>query len=487
MMGGLVLLHRWLGVAFCLLFAMWFATGIIMHFVPFPSLTEAERFAGLAPVDSAGVTIDPPTAIRASGIEDAARVRLIQRTDGPVYVVSGPAQLRAIRASDATDAAVKSPDIALATARDHARRRGMDISRASVVELADYDQWSVPNGFDRHRPLFRVALNDAADTAVYVSSVTGEIVLDTTRSERWWNLAGSVLHWIYPTMLRSNWSLWDRVVWTLSLLALIAAVLGAVLGSARIRIQRGTAVSPYHGWHALHHVIGLTATVFVLTWIFSGWLSMDHGRLFSRGQLTDAEANAAASLPAWNRLPSTDWESISPSAREIEWFAFNGDRYRRDRIGLERQTLFRTGDPGADHRSGFLNLREVQALTDRLASGCGFPAILAADDSYMASSTMPGAPVYRSVCGDVWYDIDGASGNILQRLDSSRRAYRWLYSALHTLDFPILVIHPRVRSALIVGLCACGLLFAITGIVIGWRRVSYSVLGKVVRKDARKV
>ena len=35
-MRALILLHRWLGVAFCLLFAMWFATGIVMHFVPFP-------------------------------------------------------------------------------------------------------------------------------------------------------------------------------------------------------------------------------------------------------------------------------------------------------------------------------------------------------------------------------------------------------------------------------------------------------------------
>ncbi|MGY4343865.1 hypothetical protein ACVWXM_000329 [Bradyrhizobium sp. GM7.3] len=53
MMRAIVLLHRWLGIAFCLLFAMWFATGIVMHFVPFPSLTEAERFAGLGPLDGA--------------------------------------------------------------------------------------------------------------------------------------------------------------------------------------------------------------------------------------------------------------------------------------------------------------------------------------------------------------------------------------------------------------------------------------------------
>jgi hypothetical protein len=34
----LVLLHRWLGVALCLPIALWFASGIIMHFVPFPAV-----------------------------------------------------------------------------------------------------------------------------------------------------------------------------------------------------------------------------------------------------------------------------------------------------------------------------------------------------------------------------------------------------------------------------------------------------------------
>jgi len=60
---------------------------------------------------------------------------------------------------------------------------------------------------------------------------------------------------------------------------------------------------------------------------------------------------------------------------------------------------------------------------------------------------------------------------VLQRLDSSRRAYRWLYSALHTMDFPILVSHPSIRTILIISLCSCGLIFSITGIVIGWRRI----------------
>src|SRR6202051_1551647 len=80
-MRALMLLHRWLGVAFCLLFAMWFASGIVMHFVPFPALTEAERFAGLAPLDLARVQHNPAEAITASRIADVKRVRLMQRSD----------------------------------------------------------------------------------------------------------------------------------------------------------------------------------------------------------------------------------------------------------------------------------------------------------------------------------------------------------------------------------------------------------------------
>lgn len=175
MMGAIVLLHRWLGIAFCLLFAMWFASGIVMHFVPFPSLTDAERFAGLAPVDRATAKIAVADAVAASGIADATRARLIQRGDGPVYIVSGPSRVRAVRAADGADASVTSSDVVSAIARAHARSRGLD--GAGAVAREDYDQWSVPDGFDRRRPLFRVALGDTAGTEVYVSSRTDGRVL----------------------------------------------------------------------------------------------------------------------------------------------------------------------------------------------------------------------------------------------------------------------------------------------------------------------
>lgn len=146
MMRALILLHRWLGLVFCLFFAMWFASGIVMHFVPFPTLTEAERFAGLAPIDFARFTPDPAEAVGASGIAGATRVRLLQRSDGPVYLVSARLAVKALRAVDLADGAVTSGQMALAIATDYARRRQLAPSDAHVLALASYDQWTVSGG-----------------------------------------------------------------------------------------------------------------------------------------------------------------------------------------------------------------------------------------------------------------------------------------------------------------------------------------------------
>src|SRR5215470_8756813 len=150
-MRTLIFIHRWLGIPFCLFFAMWFATGIVMHFVPFPALTEGERFGGLAPIDVHAIRHGPAEAVAASAVKSIERVRLLQRSDGAVYLLSGPSGLRTLSATDLSGAEVTSEQLALAIAIDHSRRRGLDASQASVVERTHYDQWTVPNGLDPHR------------------------------------------------------------------------------------------------------------------------------------------------------------------------------------------------------------------------------------------------------------------------------------------------------------------------------------------------
>jgi uncharacterized iron-regulated membrane protein len=315
----LILLHRYFGVAFCLLFAMWFASGIVMHFVQFPALSESERVAGLLPIDLMRVVHSPAEAVAASKIGDVMRIRLVQRSDGPVYLVSGSSAVKTLRADDLGDGTVRSAQLAgiLAT-NDVTNDATNDLRNVDAPVAAEIfsDQWTVAEQYDQHRPLYRVALKDRAGTEVYVSATTGEVVLKTTRWQRWWNYAGSVAHWIYPTVLRSHPGLWASLLWWLAFLAMIGAGLGALIGTSRLDLTGWRPVSPYCGWHAWHHWLGLCCMVFVLTWIFSGWLSMDDGQIFSTGRPTTTQGRVIAGDPDWQNVPRDQLRRVFHGAKE---------------------------------------------------------------------------------------------------------------------------------------------------------------------------
>ena len=53
---------------------MWFASGLVMHFVPYPALEEGERIAGLASFRPQAVSVNPSDALK------ALEVRSVRRT-----------------------------------------------------------------------------------------------------------------------------------------------------------------------------------------------------------------------------------------------------------------------------------------------------------------------------------------------------------------------------------------------------------------------
>ena len=472
-MRTLVLFHRWLGVAFCLLFAMWFASGIVMHFIPFPSLSESERVAGLLPIDLKRVAHGPAQAVTAGEMENVLRVRLVEREDGPVYVLSSTERIKALRATDLADASVRSAKEAAALLSPQAPREGSHTGSAPIAAEISADQWTIGEQYDPHRPMYRIALNDPSGTERYLSGTTGEIVLTTTRDQRRWNYFGSIAHWIYPEVLRRHPDLWNGLVWWLALLASIGASLGAVIGVSRIERRGSRPASPYLGWHAWHHWLGLICMPFILTWIASGWFSMDNGRLFSSGETIPAQARAITGEPDWQQLPADELRSVSTAAKEVEWFAFGGRIYRRERLGPQQQRLVISGADanGVTTERAFLRADEIDSALLGFGKSCNPAFQIEADDAYAAASIMTRAPVFRAICGNVWLHIDGSNGSIIERIDPSRRVYRWLFTGLHRLDFPILTARPALRTALIVLLCTSGLIFSLTGIVIAQRRL----------------
>jgi hypothetical protein len=241
----------------------------------------------------------------------------------------------------------------------------------------------------------------------------------------------------------------------------------------RIKILGGRPLLPYSGLQVWHHGLGLTCVVFVLTWTFSGWLSMDSGQLFSTGMPATAEVLAVSGRPDWKTLPTDEVRRVSRGAREVEWLALGGRIYRRERFAADRQQLAVAGELTVSASPGraFLSADDVNAVADRLSPACNPAVAVAPRDAYAPARSLRDTPIFRLVCGDDWFEFDGASGQLVEKRDSSQRAYRWLYGALHTFDVPALLSRPALRTALIVGLCGCGFVFSLTGVVIAWRRL----------------
>lgn len=94
---ALVWFHRWLGVATCLVFALWFASGAVLLFKPFPSLDRGSQLALSAPIDSAAIAVPPGAAI--AGAKTVTGLRVVQRAGVPAYLVDGATGTMAVAPS----------------------------------------------------------------------------------------------------------------------------------------------------------------------------------------------------------------------------------------------------------------------------------------------------------------------------------------------------------------------------------------------------
>src|ERR687895_1568706 len=89
---ALMLVHRYLGLVFCLIFVIWFASGIVMVYKRMPEYTAEERLARLPALNSEAIRLTPAEALEAAILSEApARVTLTSVRSRPAYrfVVAG--------------------------------------------------------------------------------------------------------------------------------------------------------------------------------------------------------------------------------------------------------------------------------------------------------------------------------------------------------------------------------------------------------------
>jgi uncharacterized iron-regulated membrane protein len=449
---------------------MWFISGVVMMYVAFPGLSDKERLAALPDIKWETIALSPDDAMKAAGAMRFPRdLRLAMLADEPVYRLTGwDGKRQVISAVDGRAIMEVTAQQALAVAQYH------PASKSPRLEaIVDRDQWSVTARYDPLRPLYLITLGDDTGTELYVSSRSGEIALDTNRTERVWNWLGSIPHWIYPTVLRKDGPLWRLVVLWISGICLIVGVTGIWIGILRVRLKRrysGGRITPYRGWMAWHHVTGLIAGVFVLTWMFSGWLSLNPGEYFANRN-TAREVlqhyaghdlpTIAARLPVLRQADVVEARFVWLDGSPLMILATRDgaqtpiDAVSGDAIRLTPDRLW----------SAAARLLPDAHLTDRLT--------LENYDAYWyAHHHERELPILRAVFDDAartWFHISPVTGDIVGRIDGSRRSYRWLFNALHSFDFQLLLTYRPAWDIVVVVLSVLGTIVSVSGVVVGWR------------------
>ncbi len=474
-------IHRWLGIAMCLLFALWFASGVVMMYVEYPELTEAERLAQLPRLDLNRVSLTPFEA--SSAIDSASAfmsVKLTSVLDRPTFEYRGLDGQKFYVFADSgerisgvgEEAALQAATLSGLAARD---------SSPSYDALIDMDQWSISASHNASRPLHRIDMNDGDNLVLYVSERSGQVVLDTTGSERFWNWLGSTIHWIYPLQLRKNTALWTDVIVYTSLVGIISVVTGGIVGLIRIRVRnpyKGKNMSPYTGWMKWHHILGLLSLLFVSTFIFSGLMSMGPWGIFnsSTSVFPQMVRYYGSDTLRLSNLPMPQSGDVAPTLKEIEWHQIQGSYYF-SLVDSEEGTKVRFADIN-DLNSSTKLLALVSSAIPNLLPEAKLESreVLDEEDTYYYSrhNNVRPFPVYRAIFDDVestWYHINLSNGEVVNRITDASRLERWLFNGLHSLDFQFLLRHRPLWDVVMILLSLIGLVFSVTAIVIGWRRL----------------
>ncbi|WP_234196823.1 PepSY domain-containing protein [Pseudacidovorax sp. NFM-22] len=513
----LFLVHRWMGVGLCAFFAMWFVSGVVMMYVGYPKLTSAERLAHLPPLGDGAGLLGPREALDRAGVAGPLReLRLAAgRAGRPVYLAVPQTTATAAegrrRAAPGAGTVVidarsgqrlPAADVAaaLASATAFGAPAGADAPLPRHIGLVQEDAFTHSRALDAHRPLHQVQLGDVDDTRLYVSSLTGEVVRDATRTERLWNYAGAWIHWLYPFRGGVLDAWWADIVNWLSIAGIGLVLAGMGVGLLRWRFGRpykSGSRSPYGGramrWH---HIGGLLFGAVTLTWIFSGLMSMNPWRLFDTGAapLRVQALQGIGLQPApGEAAPAALLAAAGAGTRELRWTPVLGTPVVQAHGALGAPRLLKAVD-ASSHVVDEVRLHA--AIAGLLPAPLFRVERLQAYDFHYydrAAHTMTGGaerplPVLRAVFGDAqhsWVHIDPATGAVLGRSDSGRRASRWLFALLHSWDWLPLLDRRPLWDVLLVALSLGGALVSVTGVVIGWRRLGTKVrAARASRRDS---
>lgn len=469
-------LHRILGTLLSILFFAWFVSGIVMIYHGFPRVGQQQKMEKLEPLptdmpDAEEILARMPDTCRITGMSVSKYMgETIFEVQTDKGVISLPAD------STASPAPVNWQRV------EQVARLWCSAPINRIDTLRHLDQWIPFGQLKRHFPIYKFHFANPDKTEVYVSSVSGEVLQCTSRTERLWAWMGAIPHWVYFTRLRQDVDLWKKSVIWLSGIGCIMTIAGLYVGIhayRAARIRRGKWQSPYRKkWYWWHHVTGTVFGLFVLTWVFSGmmsladvpeWIGPVH-QSYPVRQVMNEGAPQVGQYPLDYRQVIARYEN---QVTRIEWDHFRSLPVYHLWLGGEKLTI----DASCPSEVKKLELTREQVLEavraihgeDVLAEA----TLMNEYDHYYITrraGQLP-LPVWKVSVNNAdhtCYYIDPSTGSY-RDYNTHRRWGFWMYNGLHSLRLKFLIDHPVLWTTVMWVLLIGGTVVSLTGFVLGLR------------------
>jgi hypothetical protein len=486
---ALIFIHRWLGVALCLIFLLWFPSAIGIMYWDFPDVRPADRIARAQAIDASRIVLSPSEAFVKLGLDGSApSVRLSMFDGRPVYQFDDGAYV--VYADTGEEQVAVSDAMVRRIAEAWTRQ---PVSRAHVERVTEVDQWTVQMRVADLAPLWKFSWPDGEQ--VYVTQTTGDVVQHTTTGSRLGAYAGAIPHWLYFTPLRKHGPRWSRVVIWSSGIGTVAAILGVIIGawmyspSRRYRYAGAPSSIPYRGQKRWHTVLGLIFGVATITWAFSGMLSMDPfpretgGGLLERGidpQTVRQALRGETTLAAFaSKDPREALRQLgNVPVKDLELTSFAGEPiYLATLAPGDTRIIPVDGQP----IGSLPHERIIDVVTTAAGAGMVEATVLTQYDRYyLDRRRQRPLPVvlaqFRDAQNSRFY-IDPRTAQVVGSYNDSAWVNRWLYNGLHSLNFPWLYNYRPLWDIVVITFMLGGTALCVTSLVLAWRVVGRNLRG----------
>ncbi|MFN8582076.1 MAG: PepSY domain-containing protein [Gemmatimonadaceae bacterium] len=485
------LVHRWMGIILGVIVAVWFLSGIMMMYYPYPELTARERLENAPPLrlPPGGLNVSFADALRVAGTQAgrvATTARLLiwrGRAAYALYAERG-VHREGVALVDATSGTLLSPltpEQAVAVASERFGLTGV----TAVELLPRSDHYYMGSEKKGSFPVFRVRFDDAKRTAVYVTATTGEVVAKVDRFTRVSTWLGTVPHWLYfQNLYYDHFDVWLWISIVLPGAATLMGLSGMVLGAVQLfpRRRRGSwRVSGYHGVSKWHHVFGLVFGALVFTWNLSGMLEVlgpsptPTAQIVSRS-MGDAQAWESPMLDVRHAVSRAESMAVGDDVIAVD----------HDRVGGQpgyvvhfrsHQRMWVDATTGSVRRQ----IDSTAAITQVRRVLGEAPVVAAAEwqsgpDAYYYPRNGGDLllPVWRVVVADADAStvyLDPTSGHPVAVVTNAVRRWRWWRDGLHDFDFPALRDRRPLWDIIVLTFMIGGAVSSVTGLWLLFRRL----------------